>query len=120
MAHADSKGTKLSVKKVKGRMTVLKAVKYNGSMVYIRQFDEDIFVYDVVFKEEIYSSYLIIRPKIGKKKLTDEEVVEASNLIFQGAMTTLDMLKGKKEDNKDTVRRAQVVINIQGQEKKPN
>lgn len=120
MAHADSKGTKLPVKKVKGIMKVIKVVRHNGCMVYIRQIMEEVFMYDLIFKGEIYSSYLIIKPKIGCKKLTNGEVFEASNLIFQGAMTTIDTLLGKEVEDKNLVRRAQAVINVQEKETKVN
>ena len=84
----------LQPKKVKGRVAVLKALPYRDCMVYIRQIDGEIFMYDLVFKGEIYSSYLIITPKKGKTKLTKSEISQAGALILTGAMATLDELTG--------------------------
>lgn len=89
---------RLKPKKVKGRIKVLKAILYKKSMVYIRQIDEEIFEYLVVFKNQIYSSYLIIKPKKGMKKLTKNEVNQSAALIFTGAIATIDTLLGKKLD----------------------
>jgi len=73
---------------------------YKGNMVYIRQIDREIFMYDVVFKSEIYSDYLIITPRPGKKKLAKWEVNQAAALIFTSAVTTIDILLKKKLDKK--------------------
>ena len=58
----------LKPKKVKGRIEVLKAIPYRGIMVYLRRINDDIFEYLIPYKGEIYSDYLIITPKKGKKK----------------------------------------------------
>ena len=89
-------------KKVKGRIKVLKAIPYKGSMVYIRQIDGDIFMYDIIFEKEIYSSYLVITPKKGKTKLSKPEVARAAALILTGAITTIDTLKGDVVSDKET------------------
>lgn len=91
---------KLKVKKVKGRITVLKVLPYKGSMVYLRMVGEDIFMYDLVFKNEIYSSYLIISPKKGYNKLNKNEINQAGALIFAGAVSTIDTLLKEKVDKK--------------------
>lgn len=69
-------------------------------MVYLRVIDDDIFTYDLVFKGEIYSSYLIMKPKKGSKKLTKDEINQSAALIFAGACSTIDYLKGEKLDKK--------------------
>jgi len=60
--------------------------------------DNDLFMYDVVFNGEIYSSYLIIKPKKNAKELTKDEISQSAAIIFTGAMTTVDMLNGVKLD----------------------
>jgi len=91
----------LKPKQVKGRIKVLKALPYKGSMVYLRMVDDDIFMYDLVFKGEIYSSYLIMKPKKGFKKLNQDEINQSAALIFAGATATIDTLSGDKI-NKET------------------
>ena len=87
-------------KKVKGRVKMLKAISYKGHMVYLRQIDEEIFMYDLIFRGEIYSNYLIIKPRPGKKKLARWEVNQSAALVFRSAVTTIDMLLGKKLDKR--------------------
>ena len=87
-------------KKVKGRITVLKAMPYKDSMIYIRKINDDIFEYLVVFKSEIYSSYLIMKPRQGKTKLSKEEINQSAALIFAGAVSTVDTLRGEGLDKK--------------------
>ena len=82
----------LKPKKVKGRITTLKVMPYKKVMVYIRQIDGEIFEFMIPFKGEIYSSYLIIKPRKGKKKLSKDEVNQAGALIFASAVTTVDYL----------------------------
>jgi len=84
----------LEPKKVKGRITTLKSVRYKGHMIYIRMIDGEIFEYLVEFGGEIYGGNLIITPSKGKKKLTGGEIDQSAALIFTGAVTTLDMLLG--------------------------
>lgn len=89
-------------KKVKGRIKVLKALPYKKIMVYLRMIDGDIFEYIIPFKGEIYSSYLIIKPSKGKKKLTRDEVNQAAGLILASATTTIDYLLGETKVDKKT------------------
>lgn len=84
------------VKKVPGRIEVLKIMPYRGCMVYIRRIDRDIFMYDLVYKEEIYSSYLIITPRPGKKEHTRSEINQSAAMIFAGAIATIDTMKGSR------------------------
>jgi len=69
-------------------------------MVYIRRIGIEIFEYLLVFKKQIYSSYLIITPSKGKKSLTEDEVNQAGALAMSGAVATIDFLLGKKLDKK--------------------
>jgi len=87
-------------KKVKGKITILKALLYKDSMVYIRKIKDDIFEWLLVFKGEVYSSYLIMKPKKGETKLTPEEISQTAELLWSGATTTIDTLLGEKLDKK--------------------
>jgi effector-binding domain-containing protein len=91
---------KLKPKKVKGRVRVLKAMPYRDCPVYIRQIDTELFMYDLIYNNQIYSSYLIIKPKKGTLKLTESEIGQAGALIMTGAMATIDTLLGTKLDKK--------------------
>jgi len=88
------KEIKLKGKKVKGRITMLKAMLYKDNMVYIRRVDNDIFEWMLIFKGELYSSYLIMTPKKGRKKLNKEEIAQTTALLWSGAITTIDIKLG--------------------------
>lgn len=92
----------LKPKKVKGRITTLYTRFYRDCLIYIRMIDGEIFEYIVPIKGLIYSSYLIIKPSKGKKKLTKAEIDQSGALIFTGAVTTVDTILGKmtKHDRK--------------------
>ena len=63
-------------------------------MIYIRMIGTDYFEYLLEFGGEIYSSYIIITPQEGKKKLSKREIFECMALIHMGAEATLDSLLG--------------------------
>ena len=67
-------------------------------MVYLRRIDIEIFEYLVVFAEQIYSSYIIIKPSKLKKDLTNDEANQAAALAMAGACATIDTLLEKKLD----------------------
>jgi hypothetical protein len=94
----------LKSKKVQGRIEILKVMPYRGSMVYIRRIDKDIFMYDVVFKKEIYSSYMVITPKKGETELSEKEIAECRELIYAGACSTVDIKRGDIKLDKKTQR----------------
>ncbi len=110
MAKADSKGTKLNVKKIKARMRLLKMFRYKDINVYIRLYHIDIFTYDLVWKDQIYSGYISIVPGKGKTKLTEDEIQQSSQIIIAGAMSTIDFLKGENLDE-ETKKLAEKVLN---------
>lgn len=85
----------LKPKKVKGRIKVLRALPYKGSMVYLRMINKDIFMYDLIFNNEIYSSYMVFTPRNGQTKLSKSEIESAASLIWAGAMATIDTLLGE-------------------------
>lgn len=89
---------KLKPKNVPGRIKTLKVLPYKDVMVYLQQIDEEIFQYLIPYKNQnknqIYSSYIIITPAVGKKKLTKSEVNQAAAIILTSAVATIDMLLG--------------------------
>ena len=91
----------LKIKKVKGRVRIIKAIPYGSQMVYIRRIGIDYFEYLVVFNRQIFSSYWIITPSKGKKDLTKHEVNEAGALALAGAIATIDLQLETKLSKKD-------------------
>lgn len=88
------------LKKVSGRVMLLKVISYKGSMVYIRRIGIDFFEYLVVFNKEIYTAYWVIKPEKGKKDLTKDQINQAGALAMAGAVATIDIQLGKKLDKK--------------------
>ena len=84
----------LKTKNVKARVKLLKAIPYKGCMVYIRMIDTQIFMYDLVYKNEIYSSNIIFTPRKGQAKLSNSEIAKAASIIWSGAITTIETLLG--------------------------
>lgn len=77
-----------------GKMTVLMVITYKGYNLYIRLFGKNMYVWDVIFNNELYSSYIVIRPSIGKKTLTAKEREEVIKMCYSGASATIDSLLG--------------------------
>ena len=87
-----------------GFIKVLRANLYRSHMIYVRQLGKYRFEYLLEYNGEIYGAYIIIRPEgKSKRKLTDSEVLEASAIIYNGAIATLNELLGvplSEEDKK--------------------
>lgn len=92
-------------------MKVLRVLPYKGSMVYIRQFNQDIFTYDLVYNNEIYSSYMVFSPRRGQTKLSEAEAQKAASLLWAGAVATIEALLQKApQDKKREV--AETMVNV--------
>lgn len=89
------------VKKVKGRIQVLRALPYRGSMIYLRVIDNDIFEWLLVYEKELYQGYLVITPEKGKTKLTKKQINQSATLALQGALATIDMKLGIKPSKEE-------------------
>ena len=87
-------------KKVKGKITTLKALLYKDCMAYVRMIGESMFEWLIVFEGKIFSSYLIMKPKAGSTKLSDDEIAQTRELIWAGATSTIDTLLGETLDTK--------------------
>ncbi len=88
-------------KKVSGRIEVLRALPYRGHMIYLRIIDNDIFEWLLSYKNEVYAGYNVITPEKGKKKLTEQQKIQAASLTLQGALATLDMKLGIKPSKEE-------------------
>ena len=86
----------LKPKKVKGRITVLKAIPYKEYMIYIRKINEDIFEYLVDFEGQLYGNYMILTPRQGQTKLNKEEIANGREIMWSGAIATIDALLANK------------------------
>ena len=86
----------LKPKKIKGKITVLRALPYKNHMVYIRKINEDIFEWLLVYDNQIYSSYMVFTPRNGQVKLSKDEIIKVSGLIWAGAVATIDSLIGEQ------------------------
>jgi len=87
-------GKTIKHKRLKGKITTLKALLYRDCMAYVRMIGTEMFEWLVVFEGKIYSSYLIMRPKAGSTKLTEGEIAQTRELVWAGATSTIDTLLG--------------------------
>jgi hypothetical protein len=93
--------------KTKGLMKVLMAMTYKSYPIYIRMMGRDVFIWDVIFNNQLYSSYIVIRPEKGKVKLNQEEISEITKMCYAGAAATVDNLLGIKlsDDEEEIIKR---------------
>ena len=105
-------------KKIKGKMTVLKVMLYKDHNIYIRMLYGEYFEYIFSHEGQIYSSYMVIKPSKGKTELSDDEISQASGLIWNGATATIDMLMGDElsDEDKEKVRQFEASIKSAGLE----
>ena len=76
-------------------------MKYKKGMIYVRQVDEEIFIWDAIYKNKLYSSYIVITLDKGKKKLGKDIIDEVRQMCYAGAATTIDLQMGVKLSKKD-------------------
>lgn len=100
---------KLKSKNIHGHMTVLRVLPYKGCMVYIRMIMGKMFTYDLIYKNEIYSSYIVMTPGKGKTKLSESDIDGAASLIWSGAVATIDTLLGETVEGKQKELAKQVI-----------
>lgn len=94
----DAEGPTIKYTVTEGRLRVLKVTYYRGCPIYIRQIDEDIFEYILIFDNQIYSSYIVVTHDEENVKLTERQVMEAAGLIFTAATATIDTIIQIKKD----------------------
>ncbi len=64
-------------------------------MLCVRLIDKEVFEYLFAFNGQVYTSYIVIKPKVGTDKLTKDEISQSCELIWAGGMTTIDTLLGE-------------------------
>jgi hypothetical protein len=92
----ESKSLKERAVKNTGRMKILLAMAYKDGMIYIRQVDEELFIWDAVYKNQLYSSYVVITLTKGSTKLPDDIRDQAREMCYAGAVATIDHQRGDK------------------------
>ena len=80
----------------KAYIKLLYAALYKNSMIYIRQIGSEVFEWLVVYKDQLYSSYMVFTLDRGVKKMTPQQVTAGTNLLIAGAMATIDTLLGEQ------------------------
>lgn len=103
--------SKAIIRNVKPRITILKKMPYKGIDVIVRMINKDLFEYLFSFKNEIYSTYIIVTPGKNKTALSKGEINQAVAVIFTGALTTIDYLLGDTPD-KQMVKKAKEFMGI--------
>ena len=103
---------KLKGKKVKARIKTLRAIPYKGHMIYIRQINNDIFEWLLIFRNQLYGSYIVVKPDPSGKKPTEIDINKVTNLVLAGATTTLETLSSKlDEDIKEAGKSPEKLLN---------
>lgn len=82
-------------KDVSGHVILHKVTYYQGCQVYIRQYG-DLFQYDVIFDNQLYSYYFLPEREKGKD-ITKGQVLDAIGFTFASACTTIDALIEKRK-----------------------
>lgn len=85
-------------------MKVLKVYPYRDHMVYIRMIGKDYFEYLLFSNGQLYSSYIIIIPEEGKKKLTKSQINGCIEMVSAGAEATIDALLGVELSDEDKMK----------------
>jgi hypothetical protein len=79
-------------KEISGRIAVQKIIYYKGCQIYIRKYDHELFQYDLIFDNQLYSDYIVAEIPEGQKELTEGQIVNAVGVMFTSACVTIDTL----------------------------
>lgn len=94
-------------------MRVLMVQIYKDCPIYVRMIGDDVFIWDVIFKNRLYSSYIVMKPEKGKIKLNKDQITETAKMCYSGAAATIDIQLGEKLNDKD----ADIVRRFEGARK---
>lgn len=83
---------------IKGRVAVMKVSHYRGSPIYIRNIDDTMFEYLLIFNNQIYSDWIEVTPSEGNDHLTEEDRKKSAGVVFAAATTTVDTLIEKYKE----------------------
>lgn len=84
-----------------GEMKVLTVMSYKDCPIYVRMIGKSTFIWDVIFENQLYSSYMVITPGKGRKRLNTDEIAEVAKMCFAGASATVDTKLGIKLSDTD-------------------
>jgi hypothetical protein len=87
-------------------MHVLMQMTYKGYPITVRKIYNDMYLWDT-WCDGHYSSYIIMKPAKGKRKLTDLERDEVIKMCYAGAAATIDTKLGIELSETD-----QAVVNL--------
>jgi len=85
----------------KGLMRILMIMTYKNYPIYVRMIGKNIFMWDVIASNQLYSSYLIMDPKKGSKVLNQKEINEVTKMCYAGAAATIDTILGIEMSDTD-------------------
>lgn len=93
--------------KNKGIMKVLMIIRYKDMPIYIRLIGESVFIWDVIYDGQLFSSYIVIDPVKDKKILNKGEIEEVIKMCYAGAAATIDNILGVEltEKEKDMLKK---------------
>lgn len=80
--------------RISGQMRVLMVMNYKSCPVYVRMIGKSMFMWDVISNNQLYSSYIIMKPAKGRQRLLKKEIEEVTKMCFAGAAATVDNLLG--------------------------
>lgn len=81
-------------KKDNGLMRVLMVMSYKDIPIYVRMIGKDVFIWDVIHNNQLFSSYVVIGPRKGEKKLANSDIDEIVKICYAGAAATIDNILG--------------------------
>ena len=76
--------------RTKGQIRVLMTMTYKGYPIIVRQIGTDLYMWDTVFNNEFYGSYIVMKPSKNRLKLKPDELEEVVKMCYAGAAATLD------------------------------
>jgi hypothetical protein len=80
------------LKSERGRVKLLKVFPYLGKPIYLRQIGNDYFEYCFIHNNELYSSYVIFKPREGKKRISKKDINSICTIILSGALASIDQI----------------------------
>jgi hypothetical protein len=94
-------------KPTRSPMKVLKVLDYKEHPIYIRMVGKDVFIWDMIHENQLYTGYIVMKPAKGRSKLTQAEIDEVIKMCFAGGATSVDQILGVEltDDDETMVRR---------------
>jgi hypothetical protein len=93
----------LARKATKGRVKLLHAMPYLGCMVYVLEFDKEIFTYHAIINNQMYFSFIEGQLPVGKKRFTTEQIKNYVGLALASAHATIETVLGKNKKSEQAL-----------------